>query len=217
MSSEIQRYQGSSIVVRFDGAKCIHSRHCVLDQPQVFRANVPDPWIFPDSASTEAIVQVAHACPSGAITYERADGGLQESVPAVNVVRVRENGPLAFRADLEIEGARAIRATLCRCGASNNKPYCDASHATAGFVATGEPATQPSEPLQQRDGCVVVRPILNGPLEVSGNLELCSGTGRTINRAQKCFLCRCGHSGNKPYCDGAHKKIGFRAEGGSKS
>ena len=71
MSSEIQHYQGSTIVVRFDGAKCIHSRHCVLDQPQVFRANVPGPWIFPDSASAEAVAQVAHACPSGAITYER--------------------------------------------------------------------------------------------------------------------------------------------------
>ena len=49
---------------------------------QVFRANVPGPWIFPDSASVEGIVQVAHACPSGAITYERLDGGPQESAPA---------------------------------------------------------------------------------------------------------------------------------------
>jgi CDGSH-type Zn-finger protein/uncharacterized Fe-S cluster protein YjdI len=217
MSSEIQRYQGSTIVVRFDGAKCIHSRHCVLDQPQVFRANVSGPWIFPDSASAEAIVQVAHACPSGAITYERADGGPQESIPAVNVARVRENGPLAFRADLEIAGARAIRATLCRCGASKNKPYCDGSHTAAGFTATGEPPTQPSEALQQRNGPVIVKPIVNGPLEVSGNLELCSATGRTTNRAQKSFLCRCGQSGNKPYCDGTHKKTGFQAEGSSKS
>jgi CDGSH-type Zn-finger protein len=189
----------------------------VLDQPQVFRANVSGPWIFPDSASAEAIVQVAHACPSGAITYERADGGPQESVPAVNVVRVRENGPLAVRADLEIAGARAIRATLCRCGASKNKPYCDGSHTAAGFTATGEPPTQPSEALQQRNGPVIVKPIVNGPLEVSGNLELCSATGRTTNRAQKSFLCRCGQSGNKPYCDGTHKKTGFQAEGSSKS
>ena len=104
MSSEVQKYPGSTIVVHFDGAKCIHSRHCVLEQPRVFRANVPGPWIFPDSASVEGITQVAHACPSGAITYERLDGGPQESVPAVNVVRIRENGPLAFRADVAIAG-----------------------------------------------------------------------------------------------------------------
>lgn len=217
MSSEVQKYPGSTIVVHFDGAKCIHSRHCVLEQPQVFRANVPGPWIFPDSGGVEGITQVAHACPSGAITYERLDGGPQEPVPAVNVVRIRENGPLAFRADLQIAGSRAIRATLCRCGASQNKPYCDGSHTAAGFAATGEPPTQPSEPLEQRGGPVGVNAIVNGPLEITGNLEICSGTGRTVNRATKSYLCRCGSSGNKPYCDGTHKRIGFQAAGGSKS
>ena len=73
MSEEAQEYRGTRIIVRFDGAKCIHSRHCVLDQPQVFRANVSGPWIAPDSGSVEGVVQVAHACPSGAITYERLE------------------------------------------------------------------------------------------------------------------------------------------------
>jgi CDGSH-type Zn-finger protein/uncharacterized Fe-S cluster protein YjdI len=217
VSSDVQRYPGSTMVVHFDGIKCIHSRHCVLDQPQVFRANLPGPWIFPDSGSAESIAQVAHACPSGAITYERLDGGPQESAPEVNVLRIRENGPLALRADLSIAGARALRATLCRCGASNNKPYCDGTHTAAAFVATGEPPTQASEPLAQRNGPVSVNAIVNGPLEISGNLELCSGTGRTVTRTQKTYLCRCGASANKPFCDGTHKKTGFQAPGGSKS
>jgi CDGSH-type Zn-finger protein len=38
-----------------------------------------------------------------------------------------------------------------------------------------------------------------------------SGTGRTINRATEAYLCRCGASANKPWCDGTHKKIGFKA------
>ena len=134
----------------------------------------------------------------------------------MNIVRVRENGPLALRADVAIAGARAIRVTLCRCGASKNKPYCDGSHTAAGFAATGEPPTRPSEPLEQRDGPVSVNPIANGPLEIAGNLEICSGTGRTVDRTQKSFLCRCGPSGNKPYCDGTHKKIGFQAAGAAK-
>jgi CDGSH-type Zn-finger protein/uncharacterized Fe-S cluster protein YjdI len=217
MSDQVQDYPGSKIIVRFEGAKCIHSRHCVLDQPDVFRANVSGPWISPDSGSVEGIMQVAHACPSGAITYERLDGGPQESAPAVNVARIRENGPLAFLADLRIGDARAIRATLCRCGASNHKPYCDGSHAAAGFTATGEPPTRPSEALAQRNGPVAVNPIADGPLEVTGNLEICSGTGRTVNRTQKSYFCRCGASGNKPYCDGTHKRIGFQATGGAKS
>jgi len=210
VSGKVEEYRGTKVVVRFDGAKCIHSRHCVLEQPTVFEANVSGPWIHPDAASPEAAVEVAHNCPSGAITYERRDGGPQEAPPPVNTVHVRENGPLAFRAELMVEGkAVGFRATLCRCGASNSKPWCDASHVAAGFKASGEPATQASEPLARRNGPLAITPTKNGPLEVTGSLEICSGTGRTILRTQQTWLCRCGGSANKPYCDGTHKKIGF--------
>jgi uncharacterized Fe-S cluster protein YjdI len=119
MSEPLQEYRSKRIVVRFDAQKCIHSRFCVLGRPDVFVPNAPGTWIQPDNASPEAVAEVAHNCPSGAITYERLDGGSQESAPKVNLVRIRENGPLAFHADLEIQGSGAIyRATLCRCGAS---------------------------------------------------------------------------------------------------
>src|SRR4249920_3544123 len=126
MSERIQEYRGKRVVVRFDGRKCIHSRFCVLGDPDVFVPNAPGAWIQPDGASPETVAEIAHNCPSGAITYERVDGGPQESPPKVNVVRIRENGPLAFHAELEIQGHGATyRATLCRCGASQNKPVCD--------------------------------------------------------------------------------------------
>ncbi len=54
-------------------------------------------------------------------------------------------------------------------------------------------------------------PLENGPLLVTGNLEIVSGTGRTINRVRKTALCRCGQSANKPYCDGSHTRVGFRS------
>ncbi len=66
--------RGQRIVIRFDARKCILSRHCVLGQPEVFVPNAPGEWIHPDAASPEAIVQVALACPSGAITCERLGG-----------------------------------------------------------------------------------------------------------------------------------------------
>ena len=206
----MEEYRARSIVVRFDGAKCIHSRHCVLGQPAVFQANVSGPWIHPDAASAEATIEAAHNCPSGAITYERTDGGAQESAPPVNTAHVRENGPLALRAELIVGGKPAgFRATLCRCGASKNKPWCDASHVAAGFKASGEPATQASEPLARRNGPLAITSTRNGPLEVTGSLEICSGTGRTVLRTQQTWLCRCGGSSNKPVCDGTHAKIGF--------
>ncbi|MEZ4307174.1 MAG: CDGSH iron-sulfur domain-containing protein [Polyangiaceae bacterium] len=133
----------------------------------------------------------------------------QESPPKVNTARIRENGPVALHAEMELGGEKMLRATLCRCGASANKPYCDGSHATAGFQATGEPASQDSQPLAARDGALKVTPLSNGPLMVEGNLELITGTGHTVTRTEKCFLCRCGASAKKPFCDGTHKKIGF--------
>lgn len=201
--------EGELIDISFDGKRCIHSRNCVLGRPDVFEPNAPGEWIHPAGGSVEAITEIAHGCPSGAIGYTRKDGGPQEMPPPVNTVRVRENGPLAFHAQLSVGDEAMIRATLCRCGASANKPFCDGSHAAVAFVATGEPAAKESPALVARDGTVSVTPTANGPLMVAGNLEIVSGTGRTIARSTKTFLCRCGHSANKPYCDGSHKAAGF--------
>jgi CDGSH-type Zn-finger protein/uncharacterized Fe-S cluster protein YjdI len=211
MSNEIEEARGKKVLIRFEGKKCIHSRNCVLGRPDVFVPNVSGEWIRPDAASPEAVAALAQSCPSGAITYERLDGGEPEPAPKVNVVRVRENGPLAVTASIELGDAKPFRATLCRCGASKNKPFCDSSHTAAGFTATGEPALQESSPLAVRDGALKVTPTPNGPLMVEGNLEICTGTGHTITRTQKCFLCRCGGSEKKPFCDGTHKKIGFQS------
>ena len=201
------------ITLRFDAARCIHSRHCVLGAPSVFLANVKGPWLHPETVSVERCSEIAHACPSGAITYQRHDGGPQETPPAVNVLTVRENGPYAVHAQIELEGKGAMfRATLCRCGKSANKPFCDNSHRAAGFAATGEPAAVDSDPLDVRDGALAITPLVDGPLQINGALEICSGTGRTLNRVENARLCRCGASGSKPFCDGSHARIGFRSE-----
>jgi len=208
----MEEIKGKLVTLRFDGAKCIHSRQCVLGRPDVFVPNVSGEWIHPDNATPEEIEALAVNCPSGAIMYERHDGERAEAPPKVNVARVRENGPNAIHAEMEIAGVgRVLRATLCRCGASKNKPFCDGSHTAAGFQATGEPATAESQPLAARNGALKVTPLPNGPLLVEGSLELCSGTGRTINRVGKAALCRCGQSANKPYCDGTHGRVGFQA------
>lgn len=209
----IETVRSSAVTVDFDGQRCIHSRHCVLDRPDVFVPNVEGAWIHPERASAAELLELAHNCPSGAIQCRAPDGSALEQPPVVNTVHVRENGPLAFHAALSVAGQDVgYRATLCRCGASQNKPYCDGSHTAAGFAATGEPATTPSEPLAARAGTLNVMPQRNGPLHVSGNLEVVSGTGRTMNRVTDAWLCRCGHSQNKPYCDGSHAKAGFQAD-----
>ncbi|RWP80676.1 MAG: iron-binding protein, partial [Mesorhizobium sp.] len=131
--------ESDKIDVGFSGKRCIHSRNCVLGDPHVFVPNAPGQWIHPEAASVEKIVAIAESCPSGAITYVRKDGGPQEQSPVVNTVRLRENGPLAVHAEIVLDGETSYRATLCRCGASESKPFCDGSHNKSGFAATGEP------------------------------------------------------------------------------
>ena len=131
----------------------------------------------------------------------------------MNLVHLRENGPYAFHAEIRL-GDKAIgyRATLCRCGQSKNKPFCDSAHLEAKFQATGEPASLETEMLAERGGPLQVEPTLNGPLLVRGNLELCCGTGRVVLRTAEARLCRCGRSRNKPLCDGSHVAAGFRSD-----
>lgn len=206
--------RGQKVVIHFDSARCIHSRNCVLNHPDVFVPNAEGEWIHPDAVSPEEVALIARMCPSGAISYERLDGGPQEPLPVVNLVHLRENGPLAFHAPLKVAGKEeGLRATLCRCGLSKHKPFCDNSHAAGGFVASGEREPKESQPLAARDGALEVEPQKNGPLKVTGNLEIVSGTGHTLDRVTETWLCRCGQSKNKPYCDGSHRKAGFEADG----
>ena len=208
--AEKERYEGNGIDVIIDGTRCIHSRMCVLGRPDVFIPNAEGRWVHPEAATAGALVEIAHACPSGAIAYERTDGGLNEEPPVVNLIRLRENGPYAFHATLTIAGkADGKRRTLCRCGASRSKPYCDSSHKAIDFLATGEPESNDSDALAMRSGLLDVAPLSNGPLEVKGAIELVSGTGRTIDRKTHAFLCRCGGSTSKPFCDGSHARNGF--------
>ena len=128
--------QGRDVTITFDGSRCVHSRNCVLGHPEVFVPNVKGAWIHPDAAPAETVLQIGVACPSGAIRVTRNDASAtSEGPPVVNTLRLRENGPLSLEAPMLIGGVAgsSVRATLCRCGASRNKPYCDGSHKGSTF------------------------------------------------------------------------------------
>jgi CDGSH-type Zn-finger protein/uncharacterized Fe-S cluster protein YjdI len=209
---KIENYQGvNGLTVRTCMAKCIHSRRCVTERTEVFRPNVSGPWVDPDAASREAVIAVVSSCPSGALSCENNDGTPAEHTPSVNTLRIQENGPLELRGDLRIQGqAPAFRATLCRCGHSKNKPFCDQSHLGENFRATGEPNTTPTEPLVKRDGALEISWEKGGPYLMKGNIEVIAGSGRTVFRSGDVLrICRCGLSSTKPFCDGSHAREGF--------
>jgi CDGSH-type Zn-finger protein/uncharacterized Fe-S cluster protein YjdI len=208
----IETVEGQNLTLMFEAKRCIHARFCVTGAPSVFLANVQGPWIHPDTIDVERLAAIAQECPSGAIRYRRRDGRRDEMPPPVNLASVREAGPYALHGQLLLDGIEiGYRATLCRCGASKNKPFCDSSHHDVGFSATGEPASTQTDMLPVRDGILAVDPQPDGPLQVRGNLEIVSGTGRVIARVTNARLCRCGGSATKPFCDGTHARIRFRS------
>ena len=65
--------------------------------------------------------------------------------------------------------------------------------------------------MSDQNSHVTITPLTDGPLEVSGDTRIVASDGTLIKETAKSYLCRCGHSANKPFCDGAHKREGFTA------
>ena len=213
---KVFNYDGAQADVHWDGRLCIHIGECGRAPNDLFVGG-RQPWCQPDQASPDEVAEVVKRCPTGALTYLRKDGGEVEAADAENVVSVMYNGPLYVRGDLEVEGASGdmpgvrFRAALCRCGQSKNKPFCDNSHEDAGFKDYGA-VGDGGEGFDAPGGTLKVGRAPNGPLLLSGNFSIVAASGRKAWKGTKAALCRCGHSQNKPFCDGAHKKAGFEAD-----
>lgn len=128
-----REYTGKELVVTFDARRCIHTGICLRAAPNVFDLNAK-PWILADNASADEVAEAVAKCPSGALQFRRLDGGAEETSPEVTHIITKKDGPLVVRGKLEMadhEGNTidvGPRATLCRCGQSANKPFCDNSH-----------------------------------------------------------------------------------------
>ena len=96
------------------------------------------PWIFPDGANGDAVVDVVARCPTGALRAHPHDVAGERAFEPTTVQLI-PGGPLLMRGDLEIEGERELRAALCSCGATANEPYCDGSGTCAKWPKPPEP------------------------------------------------------------------------------
>lgn len=133
-------YRTDKIVVYWNASVCINSHRCVNGLPQVFQPKAR-PWIKVDAATADEIAEVVARCPSGALHFERLDGGAQEQVADEVTMAPQPDGPLYVRGRMRIVNADGSllredsRMALCRCGSSHNKPFCDGSHRSNGFQA----------------------------------------------------------------------------------
>ena len=210
LATKMHRYEGRGGTVAYDVKRCIHAAECVRCVPQSFDP-AARPWIMPDNASADALADAVNACPSGALEMRHADGTSAMSAYAASTCDVRADGPYHLRGALVLAPAsRQTRMALCRCGASATKPFCDNAHKTVGFAhATKLPVAKAPPADADLAASVTVTPTRNGPLQVRGPLTLRDAAGTTVF-VESAYLCRCGGSSNKPYCDGTHTKIGFQ-------
>jgi CDGSH-type Zn-finger protein/uncharacterized Fe-S cluster protein YjdI len=219
MASKVYDYPGEKISVHYDVKRCIHAAECSRGLPAVFDSQ-RKPWVDPNAAPADAVAEVVMRCPTGALHFTRHDNAAPEPVPETNTISVFPNGPLVLKGDLEVQSPdgrvvlKDTRVALCRCGASKNKPFCDGSHTKAEFQDTGELGKNTAKTVatEASEQTVKVIPSPNGPFTLKGEVELLSADGQVRHTGNRMFLCRCGASGNKPFCDGTHAKTGFTAE-----
>ena len=132
-----ESFAGDGITIHDDKSRCSHAGVCTDNLRQVFRLGV-EPWTDPSAAEADEITRVISLCPSGSLSYSLSGSSEPVERPEGPSITVVKDAPLAVRGvqveagDGEAYDARE-RQTLCRCGGSRNKPFCDGAHWYMGF------------------------------------------------------------------------------------
>jgi CDGSH-type Zn-finger protein/uncharacterized Fe-S cluster protein YjdI len=214
MTGRPKTYDGAAIQVIYDPGRCIHAAECVRGLPAVFDPDAR-PWVKPDGAGADEVARVVARCPTGALQFQRQDDAPGEEAPTANTVTISADGPLYAKGDIEVVDAdgnlllRDRRVAFCRCGQSAYKPFCDGRHAQVGFHASDGMPNPQVKKARPDSGTLKVTVTHNGPLVFEGPVTLRSPVLGDEHQGSKGALCRCGASGNKPFCDGAHVAAGF--------
>ncbi len=132
LPDKLDIYKGKHITIHDNRGVCSHIGHCTDNLPQVFRM-VTEPWIDPDAAEPEEIAKVIRMCPSGALSYTINDE-LHKEYPHEPEIFVGNDRPYQVVGNIKLDDPDGSKPetqdhyTLCRCGSSKNKPFCDGSH-----------------------------------------------------------------------------------------
>ncbi len=133
-------YLGRRITVHDNRRICSHAAECINNLPSVFKLN-SRPWIDPDASEVNKIVDTIEKCPSGALSYSIDGIEYRDQNDRNPMVTLSKNGPYVVTGGVELignniqfgDGASKEHYTLCRCGASNIKPFCDGMHKVINF------------------------------------------------------------------------------------
>ncbi len=135
---KVLSYKGEKIIINDNRGICSHDGSCFHELPRVFRKKQQFRWIWPDNSDPERIEATIRQCPSGALSWTR-DGVTVTDWETEMYIRIRKDGPLEVKGGIQLEDDQesvpqtADHYTLCRCGESLNKPFCDGHHLIIGF------------------------------------------------------------------------------------
>lgn len=136
---DIREYTNGEVTVVWKPDICIHSTLCFKGLPEVFDPT-KRPWVEVQGAGTDQIVEQVKKCPSGALSYYlNKEEQPPVEVEGETVVELMKNGPLLVYGNITVKDTQGKETkhhrvtAFCRCGASQNKPYCDGTHGKTGF------------------------------------------------------------------------------------
>jgi CDGSH-type Zn-finger protein len=136
-----KNYVGKRLTIHDNRKICSHAAECVNNLPSVFKMNAR-PWINPDAVEIEEIIDTIRKCPSGALSYSLDGIEYRDQNERKPMITVSKDGPYHVTGGINLigddniqwaEGSSKEHYVLCRCGASNNKPFCDGMHRVINF------------------------------------------------------------------------------------
>jgi len=149
----MKEYSNKDLIVYWEPERCSHSAICLKRLPSVFDVD-RRPWVNINAASPEEIIKTIDECPSGALKYSLPEGspvnpdlakgpGSRDAASnaAASLVRIKviRNGPLVLEGPYQLQDVDGSikqetgKTSLCRCGLSEKRPFCDGTHYRKGW------------------------------------------------------------------------------------
>ena len=129
--------EGRDVTISYTPVLCSHAGECSRIARRIFNPS-EKPWIKPEGGTTEDILAVMTACPSGALRVSIGAQPMAHLASDVVEIEIEPHGPYRVKnvpLEAEFNGVGAARSkyVLCRCGQSKNKPFCDGTHYDVGW------------------------------------------------------------------------------------
>lgn len=148
MDSNDRDYTNGEITVSWRPKKCIHATTCYVQLLEVFNPR-KRPWIDMYGAPTQKIIEIVKKCPTEALTVRynnetTTDSPIEQTTEeAVSQkpveIQIMKDGPIVVYGNIKLTDKEGKEyktfsiTSFCRCGSSNNMPYCDGTHRKVGW------------------------------------------------------------------------------------